>query len=394
MLRSATGRDFERREKGLFLMISVAESQGCGVYFAEPNLRLARQLDGVCEGIAEAASAALRVGIPVGTIVLGGGYGRGEGGIWRAGESGQAALHNDLDFFLFSDRPDDPRLLAWVEMEEKQWTSHLGIHVDFACLSPRSLDAVSGSMMLTDLALGYRQVFGAVDFIDAAARRCDASRLPLWEASRLLWNRGTGLYFARCRIAERSEPGFVERNQQKLALALGDALLCLAGKHDPSVEERGRRLKNLPMEEFAIDIAGKIRDCHRDAVEFKLQPRSVDVDWGRWQKRDESLTRLWAEVFLRVESVRLGRPYPALSDYAGDRRAIVPETFFLRNLLIAMRDKRRCGQFLAPAWDYPRGALMRCLAAIHNADTDTAATILHQPDNLETAYTDWWQRYQ
>ncbi len=394
MPRRALQRVVESQKKGLAVMSAVAESQGCGVYFAESNPRLARQLDGVCEGIAEAATAAARVGIPIGTIVLGGGYGRGEGGIWRTSESAKATLHNDLDYFLFSENPDDSRLRAWVTMEEKQWTEHLGIHVDFACLSPQALDDASGSMMLTDLALGYRPVFGAVDFIEAAARRCDASRLPLWEASRLLWNRGTGLYFARCRIGERSEPEFVERNQQKLALALGDALLCLAGQHDPSVEERGRRMANLPLENSGIQAADEIRDCHREAVEFKLRPRPVDPDWERWQTRDGELTDLWAEVFLRVESTRLGRHFSDLGDYASDHRRIVPETFFLRNLMIALRDRRRRGQFLAPAWDYPRGALMRCLAAIHDADNDAAAKILRQPENLETAYTDWWQRYQ
>ena len=375
-------------------MMAVSESRSRGDYFAEANPRLARQLDGVCEGIAEAAAAAARVGIPVGTIVLGGGYGRGEGGIWRDDESSPASLYNDLDFFLFSERPQDSRLRAWVVMEEKQWTEHLGIHVDFACLSPQALDDACGSMMLTDLAFGYRPVFGAVDFIEVAARRCDASRLPLWEASRLLWNRGTGLYFARCRIGERSEPEFVERNQQKLALALGDALLCLAGKHDPSVEVRGRRVAELAIEDFGIRCADEVRNCHRAAVEFKLRPRPVDPDWRRWRKRDAELTRLWGEVFLRVESTRLGREYADLGSYARDRRRIVPETFCLRNLLIAMRDKRRHGEFLEPALDYPRGALMRCLAAIHDADTDTAAKILHLPENLETAYTDWWQRYQ
>jgi len=375
-------------------MNAVADPLRHGIYFAGSNSRLERQLDGVCEGIAKAAAVAARAGIPVGTIVLGGGYGRGEGGIWTDRETGQTSLHNDLDFFLFSERPDDPQLRAWVAMEEKQWTEHLGIHVDFACLAPQSLDDAPGSMMLTDVALGYREVFGEVDFIEVAARSCDPSLLPLWEASRLLWNRGSGLYFARCRVGERSEPEFVERNQQKLALALGDALLCLAGQHYPSVEERGRRLERLSTDSLDVRVADEIRDCHREAVEFKLRPGSVAPDWERWQVRDAALTKLWAEVFLRVESVRLARHFSKLSDYSRDRRRIVPETFFFRNLLIALRDKRRHGQFLAPSWDYPRGALLRCLAAIHDNDVDTAKRILRQPENLETAYTDWWQRYQ
>jgi hypothetical protein len=380
---------------------AAAPTQG---YFAEDCPTLASRLDLTCESIAASAAKAVHSRVPIGAIVLGGGYGRGEGGVWRDASEKNPDLYNDLDFFLFSDRPGDVDLRAWVKAEEDLWTERLGIHVDFAILPPQVLDGASESMMLTDLVMGYRSVFGAVKFVEVAAQYVNPSRLPLWEATRLLWNRGSGLFFARCRIAEKSQEAgeFVERNQQKLALALGDALLCLAGEHDPSVSERGRRFAALTLEHFAWNDdsqSDRLHKLHRQAVAFKMRPRPVESNWDLWRKRDEELAQLWGTVFLCVEEARLGRNFADLSAYANDRQRLVPETSAIKNLLISIRDRKRYGASLKPVWDYPRGTLMRCLAAIHGGNTELANTLLpaavgKEIPSLETCYTNWWDRYQ
>ena len=371
-------------------------------YVSETCPQLVEQLDSTCESIAASAERAVRNGIPIGAIVLGGGYGRGEGGVWRDDPKGVPALYNDLDFFLFSDRADDVRLREWVAAQEEAWTERLGIHVDFAILPPKAIDGAGDSMMLADLVQGYRSVFGAVNFLDVAAQYINAGRLPLWEATRLLWNRGSGLFFARCRIEAEKEPEYVERNQQKLALSLGDALLCLAGEHDSSVEERGRRFAEMPSEHIRLgdeSLTARLRELHQQAVAFKMQPRPVETDWNRFRERDRELTKFWAAVFLRVESARLGREFSDLHAYTQNRQRLVPETSTLKNVLISARDQRRYGAALKPFWDYPRGALMRCLAAIHDGNDERANVLLPPPmgeelPTLEARYTTWWERYQ
>lgn len=371
-------------------------------YFVESCPQLAEQLDSTCDSIAISAESAVRSGVPIGAIVLGGGYGRGEGGIWRDRRQAAPALYNDLDFFLFSDRSDDLGLRAWVANEEKIWTERLGIHVDFAILPPQSIDHAGESMMLSDLVLGYRPVFGAVNFLEVAAQYVNLGRLPLWEATRLLWNRGSGLFFARCRIEAEREPEYVERNQQKLALSLGDALLCLAGKHDPSVVQRSRRFAEMPAEQIQLSdesLVARLREYYQRAVDFKMRPRPVVANWDDFRRRDEELTALWSIVFLRIESARLGRSFSDLDAYANDRQRLVPETSMLKNVLISVRDQRRHGTAMKPIWDYPRGALMRCLAAIHDGSFERASELLPPPIGeeipiLETRYTTWWERYQ
>ena len=381
---------------------SAADAQSSVGYFAESCPQLAEQLDSTCELIAASAESAVRSSVPIGAIVLGGGYGRGEGGIWRDRPRAAPALYNDLDFFLFSDRSDDSGLRAWVENEEKIWTERLDIHVDFAIVPPQAIDRAGDSMMLSDLVLGYRPVFGAVNFLEVAAQHMNPGRLPLWQATRLLWNRGSGLYFARCRIGTEKEPEYIERNQQKLALSLGDALLCLAGEHDPSVAERSRRFADMSAEHIQLgdeSLAARLREFYQRAVDFKMRPRPVEANWDDFRTRDEQLTELWSTVFLRVESARLGRSFADLNAYANDRQRLVPETSTLKNVLISVRDHRRHGTALRPIWDYPRGALMRCLAAIHDGNVGRASELLPTPMGgelplLESRYTTWWERYQ
>jgi hypothetical protein len=371
-------------------------------YFSEACPPLAEQLDSTCRSIAASAESAVRVGVPIGAIVLGGGYGRGEGGVWRDQSGGAPALYNDLDFFLFSDRADDVRLRAWVKAEENQWSQRLGIHVDFAILPPQAISHAGDSMMLSDLVLGYFPVFGAVSFLEVAAQYVNPGRLPLWEATRLLWNRGSGLYFARCKIEAQDDSDFVERNHQKLALSLGDAMLCLAGEYDQSVVERGRRFADMPAEHIHLSDesqTARLHKLHQRAVDFKMRPREVKADWAEFRSRDRELTALWSAVFLRVETARLGRHFADLNSYTHDRQRLVPETAVLKNLLIAVRDHRRHGTALKPIWDYPRGALMRCLAAIHDGNVGRASELLPPPmaeelPTLESRYTIWWERYQ
>lgn len=67
-------------------------------------------------------------------LVLGGGYGRGEGGILIK-ENGEAALYNDLDFFVISNTRlfwKNTRLDQFFKKASEKWEKKLGINVDFS----------------------------------------------------------------------------------------------------------------------------------------------------------------------------------------------------------------------------------------------------------------------
>ncbi|MEZ5326311.1 MAG: hypothetical protein R3F19_14775 [Verrucomicrobiales bacterium] len=67
------------------------------------------------------------------SIVLGGSYGRGEGGLLLRPD-GSRSLYNDLDYFAFCHRkrPGTDEVLREIEKRESH---HLGIDVEFTCLT-------------------------------------------------------------------------------------------------------------------------------------------------------------------------------------------------------------------------------------------------------------------
>ena len=172
-------------------------------------------------------------------VVLGGGYGRGEGGVKPDG-----TLSNDLDFFAIAaegstDRDADAiaRTLAPLGAT---WTARLGIDIDFTAKAPFRLRHDADRLMVQELIRGYADVWGAPgETLFATIPRRDASALPWTEAIRLLANRGMGLLFAR---EPTRTPDFVARNITKAVLGSGDALLISRHAYRWRAEDRAATL--------------------------------------------------------------------------------------------------------------------------------------------------------
>ena len=343
--------------------------------------------------------------------MLGGGYGRGEGGVLRGrGPDSPASLFNDLDYFLFTAHPGHPEVAEAVHAMEAAGQDTLGIDVDIKCLAPADMGDPSASMMFSDLVAGHRVIHGPADYLRARFPEVDPSRLPALEASRLLWNRGTGLYFASCHIERREDPAFVARNHAKFKLAAGDALLALAGRYHGSCRERFHRFReSRPDKALGLDLA----DLHAEGVDFKLSPNLGHRDWEFLGDENRALARLWSRLFLHAESVRLGTRFDSASAYVRGRDPRSPELPRWKAPLFALRDYFKYRRWLSPIWDYPRAALFRSLFCLLSEDepretlpspdhflhpSPAPAHPLHPhrsnpPSAWEPAYTFWWQRY-
>ena len=162
-------------------------------------------------------------------VVLGGGYGRGEGGVrpQRRAPDDAPGLSNDLDFFAIVSKgageaavANAASILAPLGAE---WSARLDIDVDFTAKTPERLKKDEERLMVQELLRGHCNVWGAgSETLFAGIDLRPAEALPCTEAARLLVNRGAGLLLAR-------EPGrsadFVARNIAKAVLGAGDALL-------------------------------------------------------------------------------------------------------------------------------------------------------------------------
>ncbi len=332
-----------------------------------------------------------RAGGKVEALVLGGGYGRGEGGV-AADAQGNARLFNDLDYFVFTSNPEDPGLHRAVSEWERAESGRLGIDVEGKCLPRSDLEQTPGSMMFFDLVSAHTVVMGPPDYLAAYQSLAASETIAAIEATRLMWNRGSGLLFALADLQNGCQPEVVHRNQSKAKLAIGDALLTIRGQYRPYVQERREILDTL------AEVSPSIRRLHGEGAAFKLRPTPSPEESLLWEAQRE-LTELWLRSFLEIESERLGTDFDSPGAYARYRGRLFPETPRLRNRALHLRDRLRRGGGLKPSWDYPRSALQRALVLLLADGHNNPRLGYHLGDLGSTlseavsVYSKWWHHY-
>lgn len=188
-------------------------------------------------------------------VVMGGGYGRGEGGVW-----GNGKLSNDLDFYAVSEEGAGTAALGGIagalEGIGKRWTERLGLDVDFCVKSPWRLRHDQERLMVQELVRGYCDVAGKTgEELFAGVERREAGALPWSEAVRLLVNRGAGLLMA---MEEARGRRFAVRNVNKCILGAGDARLIARGRYRWRAVERAAALGE---------------EAYTKALEWKFRPK-------------------------------------------------------------------------------------------------------------------------
>ena len=213
-------------------------------------------------------------------VVLGGGYGRGEGGVFDLPDGGQR-LSNDLDFFAVTEKGASGRDIravadALAPVSEK-WTAKLEIDVDFVVRTPWRMRHDQERVMIQELMHGYFDVVGKTgEEMFAEIERRPPSAFPWSEAARMLMNRGVGLVLAAEPERDRT---FTVRNINKCVLGAGDARLIARGAYAWRAEDRAAALGD---------------ELYAAAVEWKFRPRAESVcDWetarARWLEAAEAV---------------------------------------------------------------------------------------------------------
>ncbi len=324
-------------------------------------------------------------------MVLGGGYGRGEGGIAQDAQ-GEPCFFNDLDYFIFTDEPQNQELLKAVHEWEVTESELIGIDVEGKCLPQSDVEATPHSMMFFDLVSAHTVVLGDEDYLEPYRALARSETIAPIEATRLLWNRGSGLFFAKADLAAGDNLSVVHRNQAKAKLALGDALLTIRGKYQPYVRDRQTLLQSEP------DIDPRIATLHATGTAFKLRPTATP-SLETLQATQTELTEIWLNCFLEVERSRLNQRFEQPMDYVHYSGKLFPDSATWRNGLLAMRDRLKRGGGLSPVLDYPRGALQRvllCLLLEPVCFDDAGRCLGTELPDLATAaqhYTKWWALY-
>jgi hypothetical protein len=256
-------------------------------------------------------------------LVLGGGYGRGEGGVLL--ESGEERPYNDLDLALIVRRKTG---LPWEALHgiQHKYAALIGIEVDFS--RPLTVDEVRiwpPTLMWSDLLHGHKVLDGPADILTANAPDLPSDKLMPVEATRLMLNRGAGLLWA-LRIVRGCEPApdkdFIRRNYYKCGLALGDALLISHGRFATPYSGRGVRLSQL-LGELSRPFPFDVSRFYEDALTFKFWPGELASTPG--EPQIEAMANAWGQILLSIESRRAHREFQTAGEYANWRDAREPE---------------------------------------------------------------------
>jgi hypothetical protein len=374
-------------------------------FFPEEAPELRHTLEQYLSALGERLRAQLFFG-EVTWLFLAGGYGRGEGGIFQ-GPDQAPALYNDLEFYLvLKSRRAWKDAAQWAAREAHLGEEATGIEVEFKLLTVEALRTAAPSMFYYDLLSAHILVAGNEKSVaDLPDILRDGTMIPAQEATRLLFNRGTGLWYCRQALRAGSEKladGFIERNHAKMRLALADAVLALNGRYHFSAAVRHARLTE-PLAHLP-PAWPQLVSWHAQALEFKLRPRHEHPGQAVLAQKQAELVGAWTETFLWLESLRLGKQFAAVPDYSGYRGRLFPASPIWRNALLHARDRWRRGLRLAGWIDYPRAVLQRVLllqlgAAVPEGSVRREVPpLLGMPagvneDSVCAAYRRAWQHY-
>jgi hypothetical protein len=336
-----------------FTIDGSAELEGC--------------LERICAQVRSKVTAQIR-GDDLAAIVLGGGYGRGEGGVLRT-EAGDQP-YNDLEFYVFlrgNRLLQEYRYGRMLHDLGERLSIQAGVHVEFKIDCAERWRCSAVSMFSYDLVSMHRIIFGDDAVFQGCEHHLNATAIPLSEATRLMFNRCSGLLLARELLQKNAptsdEADFIGRNLAKMQLALGDATLSALGRYHWSARERHRRIAALAAE-ASFAWLPEIQAHHRSGLVFKLHPHRASKTVDEFYVKHRQLTELAMQLWLWLEGRRLQCRFRSTSDYALSDVDKCPETSAWRNYLLSLRAFGPKATLKAISCRYPRERLFNALALL------------------------------
>jgi hypothetical protein len=356
-------------------------------------VQLEARLESLCAAVREAV---LRVVSPpkLEALVLGGGYGRGQGGVLRTPVGDDP--YNDLEFYVFvrgNQLLNETRYRRKLLASAEALSQGAGLHVEFKVDSLELLRHRPVSIFSYDLVSAHRVIEGEATWFRGCERHLEAKQIVSSEATRLLLNRCSGLLLAQERLARElneEDCDFIGRNVAKAKLAMGDAILALLGQYHWDCLERAERLRALELPE-AGELLTRVRRYHAAGVTFKLRPVRQVGNARQLKEEHREVTELALEEWLWIENRRLRASFANLREYAFSPVHKCPESGAWRNLLLnvkAFGPKASLDRY-APL--YPRERLLNTLPLLLTNDPgdiepETGRCLRRQ---LRTRSRDW-----
>ena len=340
-------------------------------------------------------------------LILGGGYGRGEGGVLLK-SNGEMSLYNDFDIFVITSdvsRLRRRRINRALRNLSPDLSMTAGIDVDFSPAKNISdLKSSEFTMMWQELKHGHVVIYGPENILDRLPA-FDLNNMPHEELARLMLNRGTGLLLARQRMEESrledEDIDFIARNIWKAVMACGDSYMAIRHTYSSSYQLRSELFdayKDDP------EITG-FYHWYKASIEFKLKPVMPEID--KLQAILEQAVEFFARFYLYVFNVCLGshgmnfpqiqKAFYECPPFAGNKTW--RQRF--KNLIINVLEVGTANFNLHLFFKYPRTRLFIVLPAILFDNEATRDYILLLPgisvsssgDEILKSYLKLWNRF-
>lgn len=351
--------------------------------------RLAEFCDQVLVGVQKIVPAKL-----LQMLVLGGGYGRGQGGVLRT-ESGDEP-YNDLEFYVFlrgnrfaNEKQFAPKLNALGD----QLSAAAGLHVEFKVDSLARLRSAPVTMFSYDLISGHRILFAPDGDFSFCDHHRAAEKIPIQEATRLLFNRCTGLLLAKELLLKpeltTEEADFIGRNLAKAQLALGDALLAATGQYHWSVLERSERVRQM-VDFEKLPWLSDARRHHAIGVEFKLHPKRIAKTVRQFTTEHVEISNLARQLWLWIEARRCHEHFASARNYAFSQGRNGSGSLTVRNALLSVSAFGLQSLMDGFGFQYPRERLFRVLSVLLWEEPLNDLTLKRRLQKLlQTSASDW-----
>ena len=324
-------------------------------------------------------------------LVLGGGYGRGEGACVT--RNGRESLYNDLDLFLITGESMD--LTDEIKHIAHRYEKILGIDVDIGKPIPlKDFRNLPHQLMWQDLIAGHMVLAGKEELITANTPTWYGKTLPRGEALRLMLNRGSGLLQAIIEAHKMNtqteyqlpDNDFIRRNYYKCLLAFGDCLLITYENYPVPMQDKASTLETMAIG-LEEETKKEVLRLFKLAVIFKQSP-----DFSVLSADQPDMTTLmhtaslWITLLLLMETVRTGKTWKNASAYAADSFIREPEQHKGRMLIRNIIKNFKRGRI---SLKYPRETLYReaaeLLNSIHPGD--------YTWDRKADGFLDLWKLY-
>lgn len=238
------------------------------------------------------------------SLVLLGGYGRGEGGVMM--QDGEERPHNNYDLLLVvksKNKVGYAQAALQGAMDGILQETQAG--VDISVLSAPALKRMPCRLIWYDMRKGHRTLAGDARFIPSLGR-FKKRNIPDWDIRNLLVNRAT-LLVINDLLLEAGEPTdpkirrLIVKHAMKGIIGYGDALLFFLGAYHWSYVEKAERMAT------RSDIDEGFKALYAMAAAFRFQPDYEAFETKALKAWNESLKVQLEQIHLMVERFRCKR---------------------------------------------------------------------------------------